>query len=349
LEAVDASRGEIAVPKAMQAQLDATVQVGGIGSTTLTKEPDVDEVVLDDPPPEEIERIKAIVQELSVEEELVEVGDPNDAKQAALVAQSKKLVGAVRFIFEDCIQGILQILFLCEFWGELSWSTKIYVISSVVSGLSVSLGGPIHAYVKEYHNQQIYDQLPKLKEGDVFIGVVEYVPHIFGESHWWSGPEEQCPHKSYSRTEIIVESIRNRDDGSFDIKGAVKSGDVYMELILPPGVAPNEYETSLKQKLVMHGEWEGTYNPQFAALHFKDTVSILLPPTPIGFGNSYSEYMLKLEIGSNRAKGWITQDPARRSADGMKSLWVIRGEYRCYDEQVEQPVRKQPLTLRRGD
>ena len=80
----------------------------------------------------------------------------DDVKKAMSDSQGafvKRVVGVVRLFFEDVIQGVLQILFLAEFWQKLHWTSRAFTISSVVAGLACSAGGPVNEYIAELRHR----------------------------------------------------------------------------------------------------------------------------------------------------------------------------------------------------
>ncbi|CAE7761348.1 unnamed protein product [Symbiodinium sp. CCMP2456] len=81
----------------------------------------------------------------------------DDVKKAISDSQGafvKRVVGVVRLLFEDVIQGVLQILFLAEFWQKLHWTSRAFTISSVVAGLACSAGGPVNEYIAELRHRE---------------------------------------------------------------------------------------------------------------------------------------------------------------------------------------------------
>ena len=77
-----------------------------------------------------------------VPENPIAIHQVQDVLKQSKLARVKKIVGAVRFVFEDLIQGILQIWFLAYRWDQLNVFQRGQVIFSVTAGIMVSSAGP---------------------------------------------------------------------------------------------------------------------------------------------------------------------------------------------------------------
>jgi len=76
----------------------------------------------------------------------------------------KRLVGAVRFLFEDLLQGVLQLLFLVSRWDHVSLFDRCQVGGSVAAGLTVSFLGPLLEHRKHAASSRQLLELQKWEE-----------------------------------------------------------------------------------------------------------------------------------------------------------------------------------------
>jgi len=304
LEVIDSSREEL--PPAMK-----TISVGNInvsredqgtpkgslmrslGAPLSGRDTAADPLTSD-----EIARLKSQVEELKEEEMNEVVDDPDEVKRAAIVAHAKKLMGAVKFVCEDLVQGVIQVAFLFLYWDEIDLSTKIFFISSVIAGLAVSLGGPVDALLKERRNSQYYMSLPKLQDNVKFQGI-----------NVVSGVSDDWTFTSYGIITLTFDEIEKRDDGKFDIKAKIVRRCVHTDMD-PPKDSPDARMPEYLKKYMMSRDearerLEGTYDISHAMLDLK-AVNL----TCYGPGSTTYEWAdYKLKVLPDKLKGITSQQP----------------------------------------
>lgn len=74
------------------------------------------------------------------------------------ISRIKTCTGFVRFLFEDLMQGILQVLFLIEQNKTASSSTLMFTIVSITSSVLMSLAGPV---LESFKQRQLNAELQK--------------------------------------------------------------------------------------------------------------------------------------------------------------------------------------------
>lgn len=174
LEIIDPERRDLVLPNAVKKVAIGQVATAAVqqpqGSASNSEAPRSGEAVvqLSD---EEVSKLKDQVEQLTVAEEQERSVDPNSVKNAVFVANAKKLLGFVKFFGEDLLQGIFQIMFVYEYWELLTIGTVVFTTSSVLAGLFVTLGGPLHALITERKSRQYYESLPKIEQGLKYEGV----------------------------------------------------------------------------------------------------------------------------------------------------------------------------------
>lgn len=68
--------------------------------------------------------------------------DVQELRKMKNMAKVKKIVGAVRFLCEDMLQGVLQLFYVAANWDDVSRFQRAQIIGSVGVGLTVSAIGP---------------------------------------------------------------------------------------------------------------------------------------------------------------------------------------------------------------
>jgi len=228
--------------------------------------------------PEEIAQIKSQVEQLSREEELAEADDPDSVKNSVFVARSKKIAGGIRFLCEDLLQGIFQVLFIIGYWEQLSTSTVVFTMTSVMAGLLVSMGGPLHALLKERENTAYYNTLPKLQDGVKFRGVNSFQQQVGG-----------LVHSAWHTTTLEFNSVQRSGD-RLAIKGKLSQQEVVREC--DPASTDDERRHHLSppfaacERVVV-----GTYDIQRALLELRtESIEVLSE----GMAFDYLQYKLKV-------------------------------------------------------
>lgn len=63
------------------------------------------------------------------------------------MAIGKAIAGTVRFILEDALQGMCQVVFLIKKWHFTTFSSKAFTLSSIFTGVTLSLVVPLKEYL----------------------------------------------------------------------------------------------------------------------------------------------------------------------------------------------------------
>lgn len=122
--------------------------------------------------------------------------DVEELRKRKNLAKVKKIVGAVRFLCEDMLQGVLQLFFVAANWDDLTLVQRAQVIGSVGVGLTVSAMGPFMESQKfakssteliqhdkwvvaggpiSKHAEEIIAKEKKKRDGATFDGIGELV------------------------------------------------------------------------------------------------------------------------------------------------------------------------------
>jgi len=317
LEIIDPTRGELELPEAARKQMVGDLpKLGDTVSGLGTVAPNAADTSANQDArapqrtPEEIAAIKAEIELLTDEEAANEqADDPDEVKKKALIARAKWVQGGLRFLCEDLLQGILQVLFMLEHWGELSSSTRAFIISSVVAGVAVSLGGPVYAFWLERQNKSFYSNMPKIQGNTEWKGVQT------GEGVL-SGVHYQC----WEINKLQFNEVQAQPgQTSITVRGTILREEILKEGDGEPTYndrMPSFMEDYLSYYGAAEDTVEGTYDVKHAMLRIKTTSQKMLK---IARGTSFNQYEYELKVFPDRLKGTIRKQGSQ-SDMGMITL-----------------------------
>mmetsp|Transcript_111993 Transcript_111993/g.210046 ORF Transcript_111993/g.210046 Transcript_111993/m.210046 type:complete len:535 (-) Transcript_111993:99-1703(-) len=330
LEIIDPGREGIQLPDKMKAAAVGNIEGNFVKKRELTPADSEFKSALPSFSAEEIAKIKEQIELLTEEEAMQEMDNPEDVKRAAIVAQSKKVMGAVKFFCEDLLQSSIQTFFLVTFWAQLSFSDKAFFISSIAAGVIVSLAGPVHAMYKEAVSKAYYASLPKMQDNLKFEGLQK-------ESGTFHGFE----FAQWNQLSLSFDLVQGDVAGELKVIGKLNRSTYYKENLGNPDEPNAEpilaLQSWLTESATAEEELHGTFDPSKGMLSLK-AVEI----TPFGPGaENYHWLDYKLKVYPNKLKGIASQQPEK-----LGVVVFSYGEIIEQDSSVSE-LAPAPLTLKR--